>query len=306
MSDRNCTMGRRQLLGLLVAAGAACTDSVSADKARVKPSLPLESTGNRPEMLRIGVTPFSGERTKDAVKPMVAYLKGKLSIEVQAQIAAAYGNLATLVRDGKVHVGFFSPAAYVRARSNLPAVAIATATRAGSPTYLGYLVTLKNRYRTLETLEGKSIAWVNRSSTSGYLYPRALLRSRGHDPDEFFGRARFAGDHETALTQVLEGQVDVAAIASPLIDRPRPKQREQVRLIGVVAKTDRIPLDCVVVHDKLQRALGEQIRDALFSLHHDTANSQRLADAWGIHGFVRPQTALYDEVGKTIDAEPSG
>ncbi len=296
-------ISRRQLL-LLMAAGAACNDSIGPDKARVEASLPLDPAGTRPKVLRIGVAPFLGERTKDSVKPLVAYLQRKLSLEVEAHIAAAYDALATLVHSGQVHVGFFSPVAYVRARGDLPAVAIATATRAGSPIYLGYLVTRKNSYRTLEALEGKSIAWVNRSSTSGYLYPRALLRSQGRNPDSFFGQAIFAGDHVTALTAVLAGQVDVAALASTLIDRPRPDQREQVRHVAVIAKTDRIPLDCVVLHDKLQRALGEQIRDALFFLHHDIASSQSLADAWGIHGFVRPQSALYDEVAKTIEAEP--
>jgi len=63
-------------------------------------------------------------------------------------------------------------------------------------------------FRTLEDLRGRSLAYADPNSTSGYLVPRAELREAGLDPDRFFGRTGFAGGHEQAVIAVLQRQYD--------------------------------------------------------------------------------------------------
>lgn len=60
----------------------------------------------------------------------------------------------------------------------------------------------------LEQMRGRSLAWADPNSTSGYLVPRSELREAGIDPERFFSRTGFAGGHEQAVIAVLQRQFD--------------------------------------------------------------------------------------------------
>ena len=64
---------------------------------------------------------------------------------------------------------------------------------------------LKARSR---TCEGKSLAYADPNSTSGYLIPRFELRRMGIVDEEYFSRTGFGGGHEQAAVAVLQGQYD--------------------------------------------------------------------------------------------------
>jgi phosphonate transport system substrate-binding protein len=283
---------------LLVACLAACDEGVRPNPDRAEPELDLPARGNVPSELRVGVTPHSGKDTAALYEPVFVYLERVLERPVRGVTADNWDGLAELVNSGKVEIGIFSPLSYVKARRTLRAVPIATATRRGSPTYVGYLVTQGSwPPPALEELEHKRIAYVDRSSTSGWLYPRALLRERGFDPDTFFAAPPvFAGDHKEAVRLVSTGEVDVAAIASPSDDT-------ELDALQVVAKTRRIPLDCVVIRNDIQRDLGKRLQAALIDLVH-APEAAGLQQSWGMNGFVRPD-GRYDEIARLYDQEAS-
>ena len=293
---------RRKSLALLAGSLlAACDDRVVAPKKdEADPLIELATDGARPDTVRIGITPSRGKTTHELLAPLYEYLSAKLDRNVAGVTAESYEQLSSLVREQKVELGVFSPAAYVTARSSLDAIAIATATRNGSPTYLGYLVTQRQKVRPLLTdLRGRTIAWVNKNSTSGYIYPRAMLRAKGIDPDTFFGKQIFAGDHEASVKLAMEDPELVAAAASPFVNPETPTMvQDAFTSLMVVAKTKRIPLDCIVIHKRMQRALAADIRTALLDLVFDHAISYKLDVSWGLDGFVRPMR--YDEVARVM------
>jgi phosphonate transport system substrate-binding protein len=62
----------------------------------------------------------------------------------------------------------------------------------------------------LEQMRGKSLAWADPNSTSGYLVPRSELRTAGLDINSYFSRTGFGGGHEQAVVAVLQRQYDGA------------------------------------------------------------------------------------------------
>jgi len=64
----------------------------------------------------------------------------------------------------------------------------------------------------LEQLRGKSLAWADPNSTSGYLIPRFALRRAGIgvETGQYFSRTGFAGGHEQGVVAVLQRQYDAA------------------------------------------------------------------------------------------------
>jgi phosphonate transport system substrate-binding protein len=297
------SLSRRTFLGALSALVlSGCRESVATKEAEVDP---LSGLAQHPPLtsLRVGITPIMGARTAAAIAPLVRFLERELSVPVDATIATHYDALAELVTAGSIDLGIFSPGAYVKARDAMPAVPLATATRSGSPTYLGYLVVRQDsRAVDLASLRGQSIAWVDPTSSSGYVYPRALLRSRGYDPDAFFARSIMTGDHDRSLEALLAGEVDVAAVTNSLIQHPSPQLAPRVGELRVVAKTRRIPLDCLVLHRSVDRAFAARVRDALLGLVRDRGASEELAADWNIRGFVPFARARYDDVADVLRA----
>ncbi|UPY36889.1 phosphate/phosphite/phosphonate ABC transporter substrate-binding protein [Sediminicoccus sp. KRV36] len=64
----------------------------------------------------------------------------------------------------------------------------------------------------LEQMRGRSLAWADPNSASGYLIPRFELRRAGVgvEPGQFFGRTGFGGGHEQAVVAMLQRQYDAA------------------------------------------------------------------------------------------------
>ena len=79
----------------------------------------------------------------------------------------------------------------------------------GSTGYIAVMYTRADSgIATLEELRGKSLAYADPNSTSGYLVPRFELKRAGINDEEYFSRTGFGGGHEQAVIAVLEGQYD--------------------------------------------------------------------------------------------------
>jgi phosphonate transport system substrate-binding protein len=83
----------------------------------------------------------------------------------------------------------------------------------GSISYIAVMVVRADSgITTLEQMRGKSLAWADANSTSGYLIPRFALRRGGIavDGNAYFSRTGFAGGHEQGVVAVLQRQYDAA------------------------------------------------------------------------------------------------
>jgi phosphate/phosphite/phosphonate ABC transporter binding protein len=284
---------------------AACTSGRVNTPRRSDPLEKLSDQGVSPRRLSIGLppaTPWSTE--KNNVNPLLRYLQSRLGIPVDMAFTKSYEELGGLLERGDVQVAVVSPLAYVKMRSRLPIVRVASASNGGTATYVGYIVVHKNSgYDSLESLRGKTIGWVDLQSTSGYLYPRAMMRWRGYEPDQFFREQRFTGSHSESLRALLEGRVDAVAIASSFVDPGEARRFAEADELRVVAKTSQIPFDCVVVRSNLSRGFARKIRGLLLRFDDDRQASLRLMDSWGIGGYVEGEEFRYDPVEDALHRE---
>jgi phosphonate transport system substrate-binding protein len=83
----------------------------------------------------------------------------------------------------------------------------------GSVAYVSVLVVRADSgIENLEQMRGKTLAWADPNSTSGYLIPRFALRQAGIgvESGQYFSRTGFAGGHEQGVVAVLQRQYDGA------------------------------------------------------------------------------------------------
>jgi len=103
----------------------------------------------------------------------------------------------------------------------------------GSVSYISVIVTRADSGITnLEQMRGRSLAWADPNSASGYLIPRFELRQAGIgvETGQYFGRTGFGGGHEQAMVAMLQRQYDAAVtFASGIGDVSRGYSRGNLR-----------------------------------------------------------------------------
>jgi len=253
-----------------------------------------------------GVSDLTGLGHPDLrVEPLRAYLQSATGLPIVARVFDRPDALIAAVARSEVHVAMLSPLAYVRARQRIRGLRpLATATERGSPTYLGYFVVRRGSPRqSLESLRGATVAYVDRTSTSGYLYPRALLRSRGYDPGTFFSHAEFLGSHVEVVRAVARGDVEVGAVAQGFVDSASRLREPQSNEIEVIAKTARIPFDCFAAAPRTPLPIAGRVRRALLALDANRAAQSAVTATLSFGAFVRTSNTRYDGIAEQIALE---
>jgi len=262
----------------------------------------LPSPGYVPHSLSIGLTPAFGKQTMlDSLRPLADYLSTQLKRPVHLRVSSSYEESLQQISKGEVHAAIFTPVIYVKARRTLPIVPVASPTGPGLATYMGYIVVHRSsEYETIDDLKGKRIAWVDPSSTSGYLFPYLTLTRIGVDPASFFSQEVFTGTHYNVIRAVINGEVETGAVCSRFVDPTIYNHIAEAHQLRVIAKTGRIPLDTVVVHNNIDRKFARKVQNALLALTSHPQAHAALVKSWGIADFVKPNDALYQSVEDAV------
>jgi phosphonate transport system substrate-binding protein len=199
------TINRRALLaGLTVVAAAGTSRLTSAQSWR----------GQYPELVYAVVPAENATGVTDRYTPFVDYLGRELGTKVTLRVANDYAAVIEGQRAGNIHIGYYGPASFSRARlTGVPTDAFVIDVNSdGSKGYYSvFYVLAKSPYQKIEDLKGKNLGLVDPNSTSGYNMPLYTLDKHGIGPDTFFAKTQVTGSHENAVLALAQGTVDVAA-----------------------------------------------------------------------------------------------
>ncbi len=217
---------RRSLAGL--AAGALLTPGLAAAQAQpvmrrtVDAGTTFPAAGRRPwaeqvPQLRVGL--LGGENEADRLGRFGAYrdlLEATFGVPTRLFAASDYAGVQQAFSAKQIEVAALGASAYAGAwlDTNGGVEPLVTAEEAdGSISYVAVMITRADSGITnLEQMRGKSLAWADPNSTSGYLIPRFALRRQGIavDGTGYFSRTGFGGGHEQAVVAVVQRQYDAA------------------------------------------------------------------------------------------------
>jgi phosphonate transport system substrate-binding protein len=196
--------------------------------------------------------------------------RGELGFPVKGFVSQDHAAAVEALRNGEADISFMGALPYVLAHDQVGAQVILGEVYRGSPIYHGRIFVHKDSgIKTLEDLRGRSIAFADPISESGYLYPlesfvEAGLLERGQDPQEFFSAVYFAGGYQQAIQAVANGYADAAG-ASQFADLLlTPEQLEEVVWI---AESDDIPSHAVIARADLEPERVGAFKQAMLKLN---------------------------------------
>ena len=217
---------------LALVSGCATTDSESQVVNKTVMETPLS----------IGITaPISiQEAQKDAAQLQVVFTES-MGEAVTVQVYPSYDDLVSAIVNGVLDLAWMPPLAYVKARRQAMVIPIRKAVRAGHASYKSVLFTrTDSTMRSPADLKGTTIGWVSKLSSSGYLFPRALLLDAGINPSGYFAEERFLEGHLAVCKAVANGTVDVGATFTDDIFEQVPKRVSACSKMGVFSQMTRL------------------------------------------------------------------
>lgn len=299
----------RALWALLIVAGCGTPDeSSSGQQEIVREIAPPTSVLFREsrevlktegiEVLRWGLTPYMApDELFESYQPIAHFVGERMGVRVELVMGETYADLEQQVVEGAVDVAVVSPYSYVRAKQSAPGLNVfASHIAKGSPNYGAYIVVSENSdVESLEDLKGKGFAFVDRRSTSGYLFPAARMLEEGIHPENDLD-SQFFHTHDRVYDAVVEGTVAGGAIYDGALRQGRDRRKDGLG-IRVIAKTPRIPHEAYVVREGLPEAVADAFGAALSEISTGTRKGRELlAPMLRINGFMRVDDSHYDVV----------
>lgn len=254
------------------------------------------------DRLVIGVTPWNEQsKIRLMLQPLIAYLNQQLGVETVLNIAADYKELSDRILEKAVDVGFFSPNAYVEANQKIKGlqyiITVQNKSESGEVRdhYFGVIVSVKNRpVKTLADIKGKRFGFTDLKSTSGYLYPRALLIKNGFDPEKDFSQVFMLKKHDKLLDALVADAIDAGGTNDIDLQRAVAKNGD---IFQILAKTQPIPFDAYAAGPHVPQKMTKKLKEVFLKIISDNKIlTEMQSNGYPYAGFTERGNEFYDVI----------
>lgn len=197
---------------------------------------------------------------------------------------------------------------YVLAHEKYGAEAWLTFIRFGHSEYRAQIIARNDSVISkLEDISGKTVAFVDPASTSGYLMPLKLFKELAIQPKQTV----FAQKHDNVVSMVYQKQADVGATfysppengeiqdARRLVKTQYPDVEQKIKIVKL---TDPIPNDPFVFRKDLDPEMKKKIADALMEFVNTKEGQTAFHSLYGVTALKRSTDQDYDKVREMLKA----
>ena len=241
---------------------------------------------------------------KKELAPFLTWLGGQLGRPIELLLADTYDHTGEMVTDGRADFELMPPLLFVRSLAAEPRLQpLAVRLFDGSRASDGYLLIRDDgNLSQASDLRGRTICYVDKASTTGFLLPRIWMRKAQLEPDKDV-QSVVSGDHVAAMRDLLAGKCDAAAVYSGAFLTAR-NQGIAIGRLRVLAVTGRVPQDALVASPTLPKAEVAALTAALlrFEPQRDV-DAGRIGEVLDITGFAEFRTTEFDAIREAADKE---
>jgi len=239
--------------------------------------------------------------------PVLAQLEKDLGVKVKYTTATDYRGTIEALKFKKAELGWLGPKAYIEASTNNYANVEPIAQVRSQNGSLGYrsclIVHADSDIFTPEDMAGKTFAFNDPNSTSGYLVPQTFFMTElAIDYRKHFAKVTFSGSHEASILAVANKKVDIASTNLPDMQQLVREGKVARGALRVIWVSKLIPNDPVVVRKDLPASLRQAVQESLVTMHERAPEAFAQGGAFFGGGFVRADDGRYQIVRDLNDA----
>ena len=307
----------KKALGLAAALWMALSGAAQADcTGGAKPP----AWAQQAPVVRFGfTTPETSSAARTGFSQFTDYMCNKLGVPAKVFNASDYNGVAQAMFANQIDVALVGPSNYammwVQTKGAVEPI-VTNLEIDGSKGYYSVLyVKAASPFRKLADLKGKTIAYADVNSTSGYLFPRHAMRAEGVNPDTFFGKPLFAGGHDQGVIAVAKGQADAgvtwaSGVGDPaegysrgILRRMAEQKLVDMKDIRIIWKAGPIVNGPVVVRKVLPQGLKDALVKALSDLPKENPVAFKALASGDSPGFTPVSHADYQVIVDMRKAE---
>ena len=172
----------------------------------------------KPGVLKVGIIPAEDARAVvKQSKEVMDQISKALNMKTEIFVGSDYNATIEALRSNKVDVALMGAFGYVLATTQAPveAFAVTVTAKSNSPDYHSIIIAKADAadLTSLASLKGHTFAFVDPSSTSGSLMPKAAMMDGKINPETDLKKVIYSGGHDASIIAVAEGKVDAASVA---------------------------------------------------------------------------------------------
>lgn len=251
------------------------------------------------EQLKLAFIPQENpEKLLGDIKVITTWLSAQTGVDVKGFVTIDHAAAVEALRNGDADISFMGALPFVLAEKEIGAKPLLSEIYKGSPSYTGRIYVRKDSGITsLADLKGKTIAFADPISESGYMYPLNLFVEAGlitkpSEADDFFDRSFFAGGYQQSMQAMATGLVDAAGSSQYADLLLSPQQQSEVISI---AESEPIPSHMVIARKGLDPVVEAKFVEVMLTLNKPE-NKQYLDYIYGPEGYVKSDSANYEGV----------
>ncbi|HKJ81632.1 MAG TPA: phosphate/phosphite/phosphonate ABC transporter substrate-binding protein [Ignavibacteriaceae bacterium] len=269
--------------------------------------------GTRNNPVKIFFTPsVDSKRISFNARELTDYLHMETGYYFSTAVPASYIAVVEAFGTRKADIASINTFSYLMANAKYGAEAKLRIVRDNNETsYKGMIFSrVGSGIDSLKDLEGRSFAYVDPSSTSGYILPKAKLEKLGIK----LGETVFSMRHDNAVTMVYQKQVDAGAAyyappdpqtgqildARMRVEQQFPDVAKKIKIIGF---TQDIPNDPWVFRKDMNEDMKEKIIKALIKYVNTPAGGKSMYEIYDIRGLIPTNDSDYDGLRKLLEQQ---
>lgn len=266
----------------------------------------LVSCGKKKEEVKplvMGLVPVANsEKLTEDIAPFHEMLSKNMGIKVDGFIASNYVGVVEALGTGTVDFALIPPFAYMLANKKHGSEALlSTLDKHGENGYYSVLIVKADSgINDVKDLAGKKFAFVDPSSTSGYIFPAVILKDNGLDIEKDI-QAQFSGGHDKSIQLLINGDVDAIGTYERAINKYLKEFPDLDKKLKVLIKSDLIPGVTLTVSPKVDKETKEKIIKAFTEVGNSEEGKAILSDLFGIYGFKAANPESYQVIAEKLE-----
>ena len=244
-------------------------------------------------ILKLTIIPHrSSFGNEQAYKGLIKYLEKETGYKFEWVGSNTYGDVIEKLGTRQADIGYVGPFAYVEAQDSIGVRLICrTLSSKSVEFYHSMIITRKDSgSMTLNDLKGKSFAFTDLKSTSGYLFPMAQLMKSGIQEQDF-SEIKYLKRHANSLLAVYYGHSSAGATSYTAMDKVDINFDE----IRILWKSDPIYRGPWVARKGMPDELFYKIQTSMLKINKHK-NAEGIFNDLTTKGFVMGSDSDYDNV----------